>query len=684
MADLNKARDAAKGVADEINKASKTTQEFNDNVKVLIDSFTSIGAAISVAIGDAIDDVKGLDSATKKVVKTYERDILGAIKKTIVGLDQQVSIQMKINQGLDVQADIQKLIEKQSVQEVKIKNSIELLQRNIKDLTGDQVKELEDLQGELERVTALNKKQIAQLEKEAKLRAEIIGDTGKLVSGIDGILKKVGGDEFSKFFNLGGALDETAKAGIKAKKTGGKVAKEFDKSKTLTANIAKNLKNATNAAALLAVASKTLFDLFKKSDQKYTDIARQIGMSKDEAFKFSQNLGVGFTTIKDGAKGLAAVNNALGGTSVLLSEEIISGAAETERFFKLSGEAVGGLTKEALIAGKSVEDIRRSQAQSLVDVEKEYGVRLDLRNVLEEANKITGLTRINIQKFPGGLAKAVSVAKSLGVEMDAIAGAADTLLNFEESIQKELEAELLIGRDLNLEKARSAALSGDQATLMEELVAQAGSLEQLQSMNVLAQKSLAGALGMSADQLATTLDTQAALNTQKDDGLSREARELELAASQLSVQEKMTIAMENFSDIIQGLGILLGIAAAAAAILFISLTFGTGAAVIAGVLGVIAAAGIGSQGATIKDGTFKPGGPYAITDTSKPFGSTVLTTKGDGIAVSPNIQQTGAGGDGSARTNKLLQQLLNRPAPTINMDSIEVGTVAGMSAFPIQ
>ena len=205
MADLDKAKKAAKGVADEINKASKTTQEFNNNVKVLIDSFTSIGAAISVAIGDAIDDVKGLDTATKKVVKTYERDILGAIKKTIVGLDEQVSIQLKINRGLDVQADIQKLIEKQSVNEIAIKNKIELLQTNIKDLTGDQVDELNKLQHELERVTKLNKEQIAQLEKEAKLRSEIIGDTGKLVSGIDGILKKVGGDEFSKFFDLGGA-----------------------------------------------------------------------------------------------------------------------------------------------------------------------------------------------------------------------------------------------------------------------------------------------------------------------------------------------------------------------------------------------------------------------------------------------------------------------------------------------
>ena len=682
MAD-KKALDNAKKVNEELKKGSKNAEDFNDNIKILIDSFTSIGAAISTAIGDAIDDVKGLDTATKKVVKTYERDILNAIKKTIIGLDEQVSIQDKINKGLNVEADIQKLKEKQLLSQQVIKNRIELLQRNLNDLTGEQLVELKNLKGELSKVTKLNEKQIAQLEEEAKLREKIVGDTGKLVSGIDGLLKKVGGDEFAKFFNIGGALDETAKAGIKAEKTGGKVAANFNKSKVLTQNIAKNLSNSTNAAAVLAITAKKLFDLFKKSDQKYTDLARQIGMSKNDAKDFSSNLGVGLTTIADGAKGLSAVNNALGGTSLLLNEEIITGAAETQRFFGLSAEAVGGLTKEALQSGKAVEDIRREQAEVLTDTERELGVRLDLKNVLEEANKITGLTRINIQKFPGGLAKAVSVAKSLGISMEAVGSAAGNLLNFEESITKELEAELLIGRDLNLEAARQAALAGDQEALMRELVNQAGSLEQLQSMNVLQQQALAGALGLSADQLANTLDTQSALNTQKDEELDRDAKQLEIAASQLSVSERMAIAMENLSDIISGLGILLGIAAAAAALLFISLTFGTGAAVIAAALGTIGGIALMSGGPTIKDGTLPPGGPYAITDTSKPFGSTVMTTRGDAVAVSPNIRQESSGGS-MEETNKLLRAALSRPAPTVNLDSIEIGTVAGLSAFPIQ
>ena len=339
----------------------------------------------------------------------------------------------------------------------------------------------------------------------------------------------------------------------------------------------------------------------------------------------------------------------------------------------------------AMATGKTFKELEFTQAEAVTNTEREYGIRLNLKTVLDEANKLTGQTRVNLESFPGGLTKAVSVAKSLGVEMASIASAAGQLLDFESSIQAELEAELLIGRDLNLERARAAALAGDQTTLMEELVDQAGSLEQLQNMNVLQQQALASALGMSVDQLSDQIINGEALATQKDDALDRDTKAALEQEKALSLQEKQVIAMEKLADVASLLGpLMLGVAAAAAAA---AIAFTLGAAT-PGILTGIAAAGlvIGALSGMFMmgDGTIKPGGPYAITDTSKPFGSTVLTTKGDGIAVSPNIQQVGGGGDGSAKTNKLLQQLLNRPAPTINMDSIEVGTVAGMSAFPIQ
>ena len=43
-----------------------------------------------------------------------------------------------------------------------------------------------------------------------------------------------------------------------------------------------------------------------------------------------------------------------------------------------------------------------------------------------------------------------------------------------QSIENELQAELLLGKDINLEKARQAALNNDLATVAKEIADQVG------------------------------------------------------------------------------------------------------------------------------------------------------------------------------------------------------------------
>ena len=63
-----------------------------------------------------------------------------------------------------------------------------------------------------------------------------------------------------------------------------------------------------------------------------------------------------------------------------------------------------------------------------------------------------------------------------------------------------------------------------------------------------------------------------------------------------------------------------------------------------------------------------------------PAGSFALNNR-DTVVAGTNLRRDNRE---AKKTNRLLQAILNRPAPRVQMDSIEVGTVAGMSAFPIQ
>ena len=120
------------------------------------------------------------------------------------------------------------------------------------------------------------------------------------------------------------------------------------------------------------------------------------------------------------------------------------------------------------------------------------------------------------------------------------------LLDFESSIESELQAELLTGKQLNLERARAASLVGDQATLAKELTSQAGTFTEFSKMGVVQQDALAKAFGMSSDRLSDILFKQQIQN--RTASQLRAAGEDELA----SILEKQT-AQQKFNDTIEKL-----------------------------------------------------------------------------------------------------------------------------------
>ena len=62
-------------------------------------------------------------------------------------------------------------------------------------------------------------------------------------------------------------------------------------------------------------------------------------------------------------------------------------------------------------------------------------------------------------------------------------------------------ASMLLGRQMNLDKARELALSGDLAGLAEEVKNQVGSQAEFEAMNVIERQSLAKAIGVNVSDL---------------------------------------------------------------------------------------------------------------------------------------------------------------------------------------
>jgi hypothetical protein len=212
-------------------------------------------------------------------------------------------------------------------------------------------------------------------------------------------------------------------------------------------------------------------------------------------------------TTKGLGEALMAANGELGIFNTTIDDNLIL-------FQKLHKTA--GLTYEELKGVKSITDAtggdlekntKEIMAQARLTGQK-FGVALNEKEILKDISKVSAATTLSLGKNPGQIAAAVSATKALGMEMSKVEGIADSLLNFESSIEKELQAELLTGKNLNLEKARQLALNNDIAGVAEEIAKQAGSAAEFGKMNRIQQEALAGAVGMSREDLAKSLFTQ--------------------------------------------------------------------------------------------------------------------------------------------------------------------------------
>ena len=214
----------------------------------------------------------------------------------------------------------------------------------------------------------------------------------------------------------------------------------------------------------------------------------------------------------------------------------------------LQADEAAQIQKLGVLNNKTSEQTYNSFVKGLVATRNQLKVGIDFKATLAEATKVSGQLAANLGYNPERIAKAVVTAKAFGMTLEQVAKSGESLLNFESSLESELKAELLTGKQLNLERARAAALAGDQIALAEELAKNVGTAADFTKMNVLQQKSLAEAVGMTSDELANTLvKREQALASGKSLAQITE-EEAAAAIERQAVQEKFNQAILKLQD----------------------------------------------------------------------------------------------------------------------------------------
>jgi hypothetical protein len=99
--------------------------------------------------------------------------------------------------------------------------------------------------------------------------------------------------------------------------------------------------------------------------------------------------------------------------------------------------------------------------------------------------------------------------------MSTLGKVTDGLLDFESSITKELELSAILGRNINLTRARGLAFQGKIGASVKETIKQLGGQVAFEKMNVIEKRAAAEALGLSVEELSKMAKNMDKLN---DDG----------------------------------------------------------------------------------------------------------------------------------------------------------------------
>lgn len=257
-----------------------------------------------------------------------------------------------------------------------------------------------------------------------------------------------------------------------------------------------------------------IVELGLEAQDRTTKFGRAIGLSKEEAqgvvnnfqrISLSSNSAlVNIERLVESQKELTdqlEINN-------ILSDQILETNVKLKELAGLDAQTRAEIAKSSIITGQSSENITKSVLAQVTGLKNATGISFNYQKILKEASNLGGYLGLSFAKYPAQLSKSLVTVKAMGMELKQLDSLADSFLDFESSISKEFEAQLLTGRDINLTKAREAFLNNDLATAAGEITKQVGSASDFLKLNRIQAESLASAFGMSRDQMGEMLKQQ--------------------------------------------------------------------------------------------------------------------------------------------------------------------------------
>ena len=503
-----------------------------------------VNKEINRALVNRISAFDTTRSISREIVKN--EGLISKAKNIQKGLGESINVQSndRVKRTLDI------FKAQQSVQQ-QLQDQSELIEKGISVSQGD-IKNLEErdrrlaaladtafgLLGVLEKEYILSQLQTEQLEiqnQEYERRKTQLGATGdilELLSAIPGL----GGIARRAVAEINEELNTT---GENISGTGA----------LLSATFTKGLEIATNSFVLLSAITAKIFTNFLAINKAQTDFRRITGGNFDNINRLNTSL----VTTVDLIEQASSLTETFGvNAQAAFSEFNLQEAAELTQLMGLAADEANNLALFAQTSGDNLNDNVNAIIAQVGKLNVANKTAISQRIILQDIAKVSKAIGVSFEGNTQELASAAQQARILGLNLDQVDQIASNLLDIEQSIAAEFEAEVITGKQLNLERARFFALTNDLEGLTEEIGKNQEVINSFATGTRIEQEAIAGAIGLSRDELAEAIFQQQLQAGITAEQAARTAGLSDADFKRLTIQEKITRSVERLTEALAG------------------------------------------------------------------------------------------------------------------------------------
>lgn len=324
------------------------------------------------------------------------------------------------------------------------------------------------------------------------------------------------------------------------------------------------------------------YELFKTFDKSAAAFRQTMGFVRGTASdirKVAEQTAINFghvgVNIDIAYSSVLALSKEMGSVHAV-SEDLIKTTAVLKAQLGVSEEASAGFFRNmAAIAGSTMES-QRGMAFMAGALSNAAGVPLPA--IMKDVATRSNTTLSMMSRLPGQVIRSAVELRKMGTDLDRAAKSSREILNFTDSVNAEMEASVLLGHSINLQRARQLAYDGKIVESTQEILRLAKQNNFATGMDVFQREAFARATGKSVDELFNLIQAEkqwnAAKNSQdpkmrarveayerlkaaNESNVTASGKNLELLVMTRSNQERLTAISQKWSQILAQAGQIL-------------------------------------------------------------------------------------------------------------------------------